>query len=151
MLDIVVRMVSYLASFGILGGLILAAVAAGARVKARRVAGWPSIKVHIVEAPAPPGAFGSLARGLRYRYQVDGRLHENARLTLLDWPAGVWPDAAAFAPRYRAGGYVDAFINPKLSDDVLLDRTMPPARAVHLGLTVAIACTLVVLARRLLV
>ena len=150
MLEIIVRVIAYLASFGILGGLILAAVAAGARAKARRVADWPAVKAHIVDPPRPPRAFGSLARGLRYRYQVDGKLHESTRLTLLDWPAGIWPDRSAFARRFRAGDYVDAFINPALSDDVLLDRAAPPVRAIHLGLAVALGCVLIVAARRLL-
>lgn len=149
-LEIVARVVAYLASFGILGGLILAAVAAGARAKARRVADWRTVKAHIVDPPLPPHVLGSLARGLRYRYQVDGRLHESGRLTLLDWPAGIWPGRSAFARRFQAGAYVDAFINPALSDDVILDRAVPPVRAVHLGLAVALACALIVAARRLL-
>ncbi|MEP9349734.1 DUF3592 domain-containing protein [Xanthobacter sp. KR7-225] len=150
MLETVVRILAYLASFGALGGVVFAAVAAGARAKARRVADWPRVRGRVVQLPAAPRPFGTLAPGLRYRYPVDGRLHESSRLTLLDWPAGVWPDPGAFARRYGTPGDVEVFVNPKLSDDALLDRAVPPARAVHLGLAVALACTLLVLARRLL-
>lgn len=147
--EVIGRIFAYAASVGILAGLVLAAVAAGARAKARQAADWPRRAGRIIQAPAPPRRlFGGLASGLRYRYEADGRLHEGGRLTLLDWPAFAW---GRRAPRAPAGGQVcDVLVNPALPEDALLDASAPPVRAVWSGLAFALACLAFLILRRLM-
>ncbi|TCT06726.1 DUF3592 domain-containing protein [Aquabacter spiritensis] len=148
-MEIVGRVVAYVLSVGVIGGIIFAAIAFGARAKAGKAAGWVAARGEVTRA-ARPTAWGTLGGGLRYRYRFGGRAYEGGRVRLIDWPGRLWPDAAAVQARLAGARDVEVKVNPALPEDAALDLTPPPAAFGWAGLGVTLVCLLLLGLRRLL-
>ncbi len=148
-MEIVVRIVAYLASVGVVAGLVFAVIAFGARAKALRIAGWRTVQGEVTRAPRFR-RWGALGGGLRYRYAADGRAYEAGRIRLLDWPVFLWPDAVRLQACLSTAQRVDVKVNPALSEDVALDLAPPPRAFGWAGLVLSLSCLVFLGLRRLL-
>ena len=134
-MDIVLRIVAYLLSVSVVAGLVYAAIAFGARAKARAARGWPIVNGRLVR-PAGRSSWGELGGGLRYSYDCAGQSYEGGRVRFLDWPSVLWGDARELRARLLRDE-VEVRVNPRLADDAVLDVTPPPARFGWIGLGIA--------------
>ncbi|MEP9377437.1 DUF3592 domain-containing protein [Aquabacter sp. CN5-332] len=148
-MEILGRILAYLLSVGVVGGMVYAAIAFGARAKALKAAGWRAVPGTVVR-PARPSALGTLGGGVRYRYAVEGRAYESGRVRLLDWPAFLWPDAEAVQNRLAAADAVEVKVNPAYAEDAALDLAAPPRAFGWTGVGVTLACLLLLGLRRLI-
>ncbi|MFG1425469.1 hypothetical protein [Roseixanthobacter glucoisosaccharinicivorans] len=144
------RLLAYLLSVGVLGGLVFAMIAFGARSKALKATGWRTVPGIVTRPPGRLRALGTLGAGLRYQYDMDGHTLIGSRVRLLDWPALLFADAAVLHARLSKAGIVEVRVNPKLADDSVLDLAPPPAALGWTGLAFACACGLLMMLRRLL-
>lgn len=142
-------LLAYLLSVGVLGGLVFAMVAFGARSKALKATGWRIVPGIVTRPPGRLRAFGTLGAGLRYQYDMDGRTLIGNRVRLLDWPALLFADAAVLHARLSKAGIVEVRVNPKLAEDSVLDLAPPPAALGWAGLGFSCACGLLMVLRRL--
>lgn len=148
-MEILGRVFAYLLSVGVVGGMVYAAIAFGARAKALKAIGWQAVPGTIVR-PARRARLCTLGGGVRYRYVVEGRAYESGRVRLLDWPAFLWPDAEAVQRRLAAADPVEVKVNPAYAEDAALDLA-PPSRAFGwAGLGVTLGCLLLLALRRLI-
>lgn len=143
-MDIALRLSTYCLSICIVAGLAYAAVAFGARAKARAAQAWPTVRGRLVR-PAGRSSWGELGGGMRYCYDADGQLYEGSRIRFLDWPAVLWGDALQVRSHLLSES-LEVRVNPALADDAVLDVTPPPARFGWAGLAVAAFCTALLLA-----
>lgn len=137
-MDIALRLVTYCLWICLVTGLAYAAVAFGARAKARAAHAWPKVRGQLVR-PAGRSSWGELGGGLRYCYDADGQLYEGGRVRFLDWPSVLWGDARELRSQLLTDA-LEVRVNPLLADDAVLDVTPPPARFGWAGLAVAAFC-----------
>lgn len=138
-MEIIGRIFAYVLSVGVVGGLVYAAIAFGARAKAMNACNWRTVAGRVVRAPRF-SVLGALGGGLRYRYEVDGRAYEAGRVRLLDWPAFLWSDAATVKAGLAGTRDVVVKVNPVFVEDAALDLTPPPRAFGWAGLGLALAC-----------
>lgn len=134
-MDVAIRLATYCLSICFVAGLAYAAIAFGARAKARAAQAWPTVRGHLVR-PAGRSSWGELGGGMRYCYDSNGQVYEGGRVRFLDWPSVLWGDAREVRSHLLTDS-VEVRVNPKLAEDAVLDVTPPPVRFGWAGLVLA--------------
>lgn len=127
----VLALFSVVAVLHAVAGLVLLGLTARGVLRARKAASWSTVTgtvllSRVVSRTADDeGAPRHFHAELRYRYELDGAVHESSRVTFFDAGATDERPAAEFVARFPAGASVTVHYDPARPDQAVLDPASP--------------------------